>query len=89
MSKRLNPHRRLLAAQARVLADARLQQSAASGAEMAKLQQGRVRCALVTIYRGHVPPHNAIWEGSGTPGKVINGQLKRVVPGQRQRFAPK
>ena len=43
MSKRLNPHRRLLAAQARALNEQRLVQSAVEGADMAKLQQGRVR----------------------------------------------
>lgn len=89
MSKRLNPHRRLLAAQARVLADARLEQSRANGVDMAKLQQGRVRSPLTTIYRGHVPPHPAVWEGSGTPGKIVRGQLKRTIPGQRERFASK
>ena len=89
MSKRLNPHRRLLAAQARVLVDARLAQSAAQGADMAKLQQGRVRSPLTTIYRGHRHPAPAVWEGRGTPGKIVRGQLKRTIPGQKERFAPK
>lgn len=46
MAKRLNPHRRLLAAQARALMGVRMEQSAAHGAEMAKLQQGHVRSAI-------------------------------------------
>jgi hypothetical protein len=89
MSKRLNPHRRLLAAQAKALAAERSVQSAVNGADMAKLQQGRVRSPLTTIYRGHVSPRPAIWEGSGKPGKVVRGQLKLVLPGTKLRFAPK
>lgn len=43
MGKRLNPHRRLLAAQARALNEQKQMQSAVNGADMAKLQQGVVR----------------------------------------------
>lgn len=46
MSKRLNPHRRLLQAQARALNSARTVQSETHGVEMAKLQQGLVRSGL-------------------------------------------
>lgn len=43
MSKRLNPHRRLLAAQAKLIREQKQVQSAVQGADMAKLQQGVVR----------------------------------------------
>ena len=67
MSKRPNPHRRLLAKQARVLLDVRLAQSAANGEDMAKLQQGRVRSPLnprvqLTAYS---TPRRMDWERLG------------------------
>lgn len=43
MSKRRNPHRRLLAAQAALIREQKQVQSAVQGADMAKLQQGAVR----------------------------------------------
>jgi hypothetical protein len=67
MGKRTNPHRRLLAKQAQALAAERLVQSATNGAEMAKLQQGRVRSPLdrevqLTTY---AVPRPLNWEGKG------------------------
>jgi hypothetical protein len=68
MSKRVNPHRRLLAAQARVLADARLEQSRVNGVDDAKLQQGIVRSHLrpnqtTMTFRA---PH---WSDADNPGR--------------------
>jgi len=66
MGNRLNPHRRLLKAQARVMIDVRLKQSAANGVEDAKLQQGRVRSSLdplrsrATWYKPMVRPHSSV-----------------------------
>lgn len=89
MSKRLNPHRRLLAAQAKVIRDARLFQSELNGADMAKLQQGRVRSPLnptvqLTSYRTPRP----VSEGQARKGKIINGVFKANY-GQKGRFAAK
>lgn len=88
MGKRLNPHRRLLAKQAQALAAERLRQSEINGADSAKLQQGRVRSPLnprvqLTSYAVPCNP----WEGQGVRGKIVRGQLKRIVPGQKGRFS--
>lgn len=69
MGKRLNPHRRLLAKQAQALAGARLEQSALHGAEMAKLQQGRVRSHMG---RGNVTSATFMqpnWTDADNPGR--------------------
>lgn len=78
MSKRLNPHRRLLQAQARALNGARVEQSAAHGVEMAKLQQGNVRSGLSAnstsmTYR---EPH---WTEADNPGKARRLTRKRFA----------
>lgn len=86
MAKRVNPHRRLLAAQMALRRDL---VSAGNAEDAGKLQEGAVRSPLTTIYRGHTPPRPAIWEGSGVSGKVIRGALKRTIPGTKSRFAPK
>lgn len=90
MSKRVNPHRRLLAAQAQLLADARLEQSRVNGVDMAKLQQGRVRSPLaptvqLTAYRTPKPASDDI---PARKGKIVNGLFK-ANRGQRARFSPK
>lgn len=88
MGKRLNPHRRLLAKQAQALAAERLVQSVVNGEDMAKLQQGRVRSPLnprVQLTQYAVPRSN--WEGKGVRGKIVRGQLKRTIPGQKGRFS--
>lgn len=88
MGKRLNPHRRLLAAQARALMGQRLTQSAINGADMAKLQQGNVSAHTESIFMLQVTTRGN-WEGRGTSGKVVKGQLKRMRPGTKRRFTAK
>lgn len=89
MSKRLNPHRRLLGKQAALIRDAKLAQSATQGADMAKLQQGAVRSPLnprvqLTAYASERP---ISWEGRGKQGKVVAGKFKFKRPGTKARFA--
>lgn len=89
MSKRLNPYRRAAAMAAQVRLQAHHATVAYNMDADAGLQQGRVRSPLTTIYRGHVPPHPAVWEGRGTPGKIVRGQLQRTRPDQKARFNKK
>lgn len=92
MSKRPNPHRRLLAQQARALADARLEQSRLAGADMAKLQQGAVRShmgrgnATSATYR---EPNWTSEDAKPKRGKVVRGTLVRVNPHKAERFGVK
>ena len=88
MAKRVNPHRRLLAAQA---AARQLAQAYGNADDAGKLQQGVVRSPLnpviqLTGYRVGKP---AAWEGRGVAGKIVRGQLKRTIPGTKSRFAAK
>lgn len=76
MGKRLNPHRRLLAKQAALLNEHKQVQSVVQGADMAKLQQGRVRSPLaprvqLTTYAAPRPAH---WEGMGQRVRKITAK---------------
>lgn len=75
MSKRLNPHRRLLARQAAALEAARVEQSSVHGEEMSKLQQGLVRSALAPRVQltAYSVPRERPWEGRG---KLVRKQSK-------------
>lgn len=88
MPKRLNPHRRLLAAQAALR---NVVQVYGNADDAGKLQEGRVRSPLNPVIQltGYAVPKPAIWEGRGTPGKIVRGQLQRVRPGTKARFAKK
>jgi len=88
MSKRLNPHRRLLARQAALLRAVRLEQSTVNGVDDAKLQQGPVRSPLNTMFNVgfHAPksvvpsPENMSSRSEGVTGKVQRGKVKYVRP---------
>lgn len=88
MAKRVNPHRRLLAAQAALR---NVVQAYGNSDDAGKLQEGRVRCALSPVIHlsGYKHPRPAAWEGRGMHGKIVRGQLKRTRPGTKSRFAPK
>jgi hypothetical protein len=88
MSKRLNPHRRLLAKQAALRRDLA---EYGNASDVGKLQQGRVRSALSPVIHlsGYATPRPAYWEGRGKPGKVVRGQLKVQRPGTKNRFGSK
>lgn len=88
MSKRLNPHRRLLAKQAALRRD--LQQYG-NASDVGKLQEGRVRSALSPVIQltGYAVPRPATCEGRGKTGKIVRGQLKIVKPGTKNRFGSK
>lgn len=88
MSKRLNPHRRLLAKQAALRRDLA---EYGNASDVGKLQQGRVRSALDPVIHlsGYSVPRPAIWEGRGKTGKIVRGQLKVVRPGTKNRFGSK
>lgn len=86
MSKRMNPHRRLLAKQEALR---RNLQQLGNADDMGKLQEGRVRSALNPVIHltGYSVGRPAVWEGRGTPGKIVRGQLQRVRPGSKARFS--
>lgn len=88
MSKRLNPHRRLLAKQSALRVS--LQQYG-NASDAGKLQEGRVRSALSPVIQltGYAHPRPAAWEGRGKTGKVVRGQLKFVKPGTKKLWSPK
>lgn len=88
MSKRLNPHRRLLAKQAAIRREV---QQHANAMDAGKLQEGRVRSSLSPAIQltGYQTPRPAFWEGRGKAGKVVRGQLKPKRPGTKSRFGPK
>lgn len=86
---RLNPHRRRLAAQAKLLRDVK-QEFGPSHDDSSKLQQGVVKSSLaprvhLTAYA--TPRDN--WEGLDKRGKVVAGKFKPTIPGQKSRFASK
>jgi len=83
MAKRMNPHRRLLAAQAK------LRQTLAplgNAEDAGKLQQGRVRSPVNTIFSvGYSAPNPVPWEGRGKLGSVARGKFKAKRPGVKPR----
>jgi hypothetical protein len=88
MAKRVNPHRRLLAAQA-ALRNA--VQAYGNADDAGKLQQGRVRSPLTPVIQltGYATPRPVPWEGRGKRGKVVRGKFQPVHPGTKSRFDPK
>lgn len=87
MPKRLNPHRRLLAAQMALRRDLVKHSNPDAG----KLQEGNVRSPLNPVIHlsGYAVPRPAAWEGRGSPGSVIKGRFKPKRPGTKSRFASK
>lgn len=69
MSKRLNPHRRLLAKQEQALTGARMAQSVAQGADMAKLQQGAVRSHMGRGNSTGATFREPNWTDADNPGR--------------------
>ena len=88
MSKRLNPHRRLLAKQNALRASLQVYGNAD---DAGKLQEGRVRSSLSPVIQltGYATPRPATWEGRVKLGKVVRGQLKVQRPGTKNRFGSK
>ena len=83
MAKRKNPHRRLLAAQAKLR---QTLQAAGNAEDAGKLQQGRVRSPVNTIYSvGYGKPNPVPWEGRGKLGSVSRGKFKPKRPGVKPR----
>lgn len=76
---RLNPHRRLLKAQAAALAAVRMEHSAAHGVEMSMLQQGVVRSHMAWGNPTSMTFREPSWTNPDARGKA-----KRPKP---QRFA--
>lgn len=76
VSKRLNPHRRLLQRQQRLFREA-MQAFGPSHDDSHKLQQGAVRSALSPRVQltAYATPRDGLWEGSGKQGKVVRGKL--------------
>lgn len=76
MGNRVNPHRRLLAAQAALKRELQSGYDPDGG----KLQQGRVRCALTRQARWIKPalrPHSKFGDEPEAPVKVLGGKLYR------------
>lgn len=88
MSKRLNPHRRLLAKQAALRRDLA---EYGNASDAGKLQEGRVRSALNPVIHlsGYAVPRPVPWEGRGKHGKVVRGQLQPKRPGTKRLWSPK